>query len=202
MYEKYCQLDIDGRWIGLEKSDLCIDYFCTPIGATVIGWENSIHYCFIKGYRDMVFTVNPESCVEKYVYPLAMNFKDFLGLVLACGSTTAVEQIIGWSKEQFEDFLVSEDNVKSPDQERVLEKLKDVLKLKSMENPYEYVKAVQEQFDDSKIKFSNEYYDTLGLERPDGTENEMQKLEFGAVTFSFEKKKSNREKQNELVNLN
>lgn len=64
------------------------------------------------------------------------------------------------------------------------------------------MKAVQEQFDDSKIKFSNEYYDTLGLERPDGTENEMQKLEFGAVTFSFEKKKSNREKQNELVNLN
>ena len=53
MYEKYCQLKIDGRWIGLEKSDLCVDYFCTPINATVIGWENSIHYCFIKGYRDM-----------------------------------------------------------------------------------------------------------------------------------------------------
>ena len=143
MYEKYCQLDIDGTRIGLEKSDMCVDYFCTPLDATVIGWENSIHYCFIRGYRDMVFAVNPESCVDKYVYPLAMNFKDFLRLILACGSTTAVEQIIGWSKEQF---------------------------------------------DDRKIKFSNEYYDTLGLERPDGSENEMAKLEFGAVTFSFLKK--------------
>ena len=57
MYEKYCQLEIDGRWIGLE------------------------------------------TCVDKYVYPLAANFKDFLRLILACGSTTAVEQIIGWSKE-------------------------------------------------------------------------------------------------------
>ena len=71
MYEKYCQLDIDGRWIGLEKSDMCVEYFCTPIDAIVIGWENSIHYCFIKGYRDMVFAVNPETRVDKYVYPLA-----------------------------------------------------------------------------------------------------------------------------------
>ena len=67
MYEKYCQLKIDSRWIGLEKSDLCVDYFCTPINATVIGWENSIHYCFIKGYWDMVFAVNPEPTQKRKV---------------------------------------------------------------------------------------------------------------------------------------
>ena len=190
IYEKYCQLNIDGRWIGLEKSDLSVDYFCTPIKATVIGWENSIHYCFIKGYRDIVFAVNPEPSVDRYVYPLAMNFKEFLQLILTCGSTTAVEQIIGWSKEQFESFLNSEDNAKHPEQEKVLEIIRKELKLKPKENPYEYVKVVQELFDDSKIKFSNEYYDTLGLERTDGSENEGQMLEFGAVTFSFVKKKS------------
>ena len=188
IYEKYCQLNIDGRWIGLEKSDLSVDYFCTPINATVIGWENNIHYCFIKGYRDIVFAVNPEPSVDSYVYPLAMNFKEFLQLILACGSTTAVEQIIGWSKEQFENFIVSEDNAKHPEQEKVLEEIKSVLKLEPMENVYAYVKAVQEQFDDSKVRFSNEYYDTLGLERPDGSENEVQMLEFGAVTFSFVKR--------------
>lgn len=117
-----------------------------------------------------------------------MNFKDFLRLILTCGSTTAVEQIIGWNKEQFESFLVSEYNAKHPEQEKALEEIRRVLKLEPMENSYEYVKAVQEQFDDSKIKFSNDYYDTLGLERPDGSENEMPKLEFGAVTFSFVKK--------------
>lgn len=188
MYEKYCQLDIDGRWIGLEKSDMCVDYFCTPIDAAVIGWENSIHYCFIRGYRDMVFAVNPESCVDKYVYPLAMNFKDFLRLILACGSTTAVEQIVGWSKEQFEDFLHSEDNAILPEQKTVLDRIQKELKLTPMESPYEYVKAVQEQHDDSKIKFSNGYYDTLGLERPDGSENDMKLMEFGAVAFSFVKR--------------
>lgn len=188
MYEKYCQLNIEGRWIGLEKSDMCVDYFCTPVDAAVIGWENSIHYCFIRGYRDMVFAVNPESCVDKYVYPLAMNFSDFLRLILACGSTTAVEQIVGWSKEQFEDFLHSEDNAILPEQKEVLDRIQKELKLTPMENPYEYVKAVQEQHDDSKIKFSNDYYDTLGLERPDGSENDMKLMEFGAVAFSFVKR--------------
>lgn len=52
----------------------------------------------------MVFAINPEPSVDSYVYPLAMNFKEFLQLILACGSTTAVEQISGWSKEQFENF--------------------------------------------------------------------------------------------------
>ena len=188
MYEKYCQLDIDGRWIGLEKKDRCVEYFCTPLNVTVIGWENSIHYCFIKGYRDMVFAVNPETCVDKYVYPLAANFKDFLRLILACGSTTAVEQIIGWSKEQFEDFLYSDDNKVFPEQAEVLKIVAEELKLQPMEAVYEYVKAVQEVFDDGKIKYSNEYYDVLGLEHPDGSECEQQLMAFEEVVFRFEKK--------------
>lgn len=188
MYEKYCQLDIDGRWIGREKSDMCVEHFCTPLDVTVIGWENSIHYCFIKGYRDMVFAVNPETCVDKYVYPLATNFKEFLRLILACGSTTAVEQIIGWSKDQFEDFLHSEDNKVFPKQEEVLKTVAEELKLLPMEDVYEYVKAVQEQFDDRKIKYSNEYYDVLGLERPDGSQSEQQMMAFEEVVFSFVKK--------------
>ncbi len=187
MYEKFSKLNIDGRLIGLEKRNVCVEYFCTPKNAMIIGWENSIHYCFIRGYRDMVFAVDPETCVDQYVYPLAMNFKDFLCLILACGSTTAVEQIIGWSKEQFEAFLVSNDNAVLPEQKNILDRIKAELKLTPMENPYEYVKAVQEQYDDSKIKFTNDYYDTLGLERPDGSENDVQYVEFATVSFSFAK---------------
>lgn len=37
IYEKYCQLNIDGRWINLEKTENNIEYFCTPIGADIIG---------------------------------------------------------------------------------------------------------------------------------------------------------------------
>lgn len=188
MYEKYCQLEIDGSWIGLENNDNNVEYFCTPVDAKIIGWENNIHYCFIRGYRDMVFAVNPETCVDKYVYPLAMNFKDFLRLILACGSTTAVEQIVWWSKEQFENFLVSDDNAIYPEQQKVLDIIKESLKLTPMEAPYEYVKSVQEQYSNCEINYSNEYYDTLGLERPDGTERDVKPVEFEPVYFIFNKK--------------
>lgn len=58
-----------------------------------------------------------------------------------------------------------------------------------MEDVYEYVKAVQEQFDDRKIRYSNEYYDVLALERPDGSESEVQMIAFEEVRFSIVKKK-------------
>lgn len=166
LYEKYKKLNIDTTLIGLEKGSWAGDYFCTPKGATIIGWENSIHYCFIKGYGEMVFAVNPETCADKYVYPLAENFEEFLRIILACGSTTAVEQIIGWTKEQFVEFLKSSDNAFVSNQADVLEKLKDELKIEPRENVYEYVKNIQANFDDSKIEYTEEYYDTLGLENP------------------------------------
>ena len=174
LYEKYKKLNIDTTLIGLEKGSWAGDYFCTPKGATIIGWENSIHYCFIKGYGEMVFAVNPETCVDKYVYPLAENFEEFLRLIVACGSTTAVEQIIGWTKEQFIEFVNSSDNAFVPNQAEVLQKLKEELNVEQRENVYEYVKEIQANLDDSKIEYTEEYYDTLGLENPSNKTDEKQ----------------------------
>ena len=57
--EKFQNLDADLSLIGLEKGDSEGGYFCTPVGAEVIGWEcEGIHYCFIDGFGEMlrVFT--------------------------------------------------------------------------------------------------------------------------------------------------
>lgn len=190
MYEQYRQLNVDGKWIGLEMGDVQAEYFCTPVDASVIGWENSIHYCFIRGYGEMVFAVNPESCADVYVYPLAKNFRDFLRLILSCGSTTAIEQIIIWSKEQFEHFVSGEENPIFPEQRRVLEIIQQALKLQPMDEPYEYVKALQAQFMDEQheIRYSDAYYDTLGIERPDGTQIDDNAVEFAPVAFCVVKK--------------
>lgn len=183
IYEKFNQLDIDSRLIGLEKRDYG-EYFCTPINATVIGWENCIHYCFIEGYGEMVFAVNPESIVDRYVYPLAENFENFLRLILVSGSTTAIEQIVGWNAEQFGEFVQSDDNKYIIGQAEVLENIQKELKLEPMNGAFEYVKNIQKEFDDSKIIYSNEYYDTLGMERSDGTENEMEYMKFESVVIT------------------
>lgn len=189
LYQRFCELPIEPRLIGLEKNEMQVDYFCTPRGTRTIGFENCIQYCFIRGYGETVFAVNPESCADQYVYPLAKDFRDFLRLILACGSTTAVEQIILWTQEQFLQFLSSEDNAPLPQQLKTLEIIRKELRLTPMEDPYTYVKNLQADFDLSKLYFSDEYYKTAGLPLPEGRKPKKQKpLWETAFTVVFQRK--------------
>lgn len=185
VYKKYQQLKMDTSWIGLEKGRSTSDYFCTPKKMKIIGWENNIHYGFIKGYDEMIFAIHPEGYNDTYVFPLAYNFEDFLRLILACGSVTPIEQIFMWDKKQFMDFIVSEDNEILPKQKEILDQIQKIFKLEPMDDPFEYVKEIQSNFDASKIEFSNDYYDTLGLARPDKSQAEDHGFEFEPVSFAF-----------------
>lgn len=191
-YEQYRELMLDGSWIGLEAPNPndAGPYFCTPVGAQIIGWDNGIHYCFLDGFGQMVFCVNPEPCGEQYVYPLARDFRDFLRLILAVRNTNPLQQMIGWDKAQYLDFLCSEQALgedSSKQASAVLKALSDQLGLTPMEHPFEYVKKIQQEFPYQNIVYSNEYYDTLGLSRPDGSEPETENgAEFAAVSFEFE----------------
>ncbi|MBQ6877171.1 MAG: hypothetical protein IJO22_02075 [Oscillospiraceae bacterium] len=49
----------------------------------------------------------------------------------------------------------------------VLDEIKNELGIKPLEEPFEYVKTIQAEFDYSKIRFTEEYYDVLGLEFPE-----------------------------------
>ena len=189
LYEKYKNLKIDGSWIGLEAGAQT-PYFCTPIGAEIIGWDNGIHYCFIKGFGDMVFCVNPEPCCDYNVYPIARNFCDFLGLILATGNTNILQQIIWWDKKRFEDFVNSPEEQEyrvRPEVQGVLSTIRKGIDITPIDTPFEYVKDLQSNFPYEQIPFTNEYYDTLGSERPDGTEPEENGFEFRAVEITVDK---------------
>ena len=189
LYEKYKNLKIDGSWIGLEAGAQT-PYFCTPIGAEIIGWNNGIHYCFIKGFGDMVFCVNPETCCDYNVYPIARNFCDFLGLILATGNTNTLQQIIWWDKKRFEDFVNSPEEQEyrvRPEVQGVLSTIRKGIDITPIDTPFEYIKDLQSNFPYEQIPFTNEYYDTLGIERPDGTEPEENGFEFRAVEITVDK---------------
>ncbi len=187
LYDKFKNLDTDFSFIGLEKGSEDGGYFCTPVGAKVIGWESEgIHYCFIDGFGETVFAVNPETAGEHFVRPLAENFEKFLSLILACKSTAAAEQITDWTKEQFEHFLEHEDEDFAKRREHVLKILETELGIKPMEDPFEYVKDIQRRFDYGKLKFTAEYYDVLGLEPPEGMElPEREEQAFEASFFEI-----------------
>ncbi len=162
LYDKLWELNLDTSLIGLERVNECGDEF-SPIGATVIGWESEgIHYCFVDGFGEMVFSVNPERLRPCHVNPVSTSFSDFLRLILACNGTTAIEQAVGWDKEKFYRFLTSKNNRISKDGKTVLRTIETALQLKPMEAPYEYIKGVQKEFDYGRLLFSKAFYEMTG----------------------------------------
>ena len=150
LYQRYKKLDV-GPLLGLEPGNARSDYFCTPKGAKVIGWEgvDGIHYCFIRGFGDMVFAVNPSNLPGDHVHPLARSFEDFLRLLLACGGTAAIEQAWMWNRGEFDTFL--ETYPPELEQRAALDTLQDKLALSPMDDPYRYIREVQSSFDYHQI---------------------------------------------------
>mgnify|MGYP000855212055 FL=1 len=70
IFQKFRSLDFPKHTIGLEWNGEDVAYFCTPVGAEVIGWlaVDGIHFCFIPSINsDMVFAVSPMPCGNHYV---------------------------------------------------------------------------------------------------------------------------------------
>ena len=158
MYQKFKDLNIDHAAIGLEQRGEFYPYFCTPRDARIIGWAgvDGIHYCTVPEFGEMIFAVSPMN-VGDYVHPIAENFRDLLRLLLSCGDMAALEQCYAWDEEQFKAFLV--DCPVTPEQQRVLDILREEFCLEPIEDPFGYIKALQKSFDLSKIPYTEDYYD-------------------------------------------
>lgn len=159
-FQKFLQSKIDLSSVGLEFREDNAPYFCTPKGSSIFGWAgvDGIHFCFIRSFGSMVFSINPMNSSPNFVHPLARNFSDFLSLILACGDASTLEQSWMWNEAQFEAFL--QDNPPTQEQQRTLSELAEKMKLKPMEHPWAYIKELQTSFDYSKIKYTEDYYDT------------------------------------------
>lgn len=164
-FQTFQKMKIDKALPSLEPFDPNNSCFCYPMGANPIGCEGAILYCFLPDFGETVFACNPESCADSYVYPLAGSFEDFLRLILACGSPNPPEQIVWMTRQQFEDHLKEESACRTAEQKAALEQLAETFSLTSMEDPYSYVKALQLSFGYAQISYSDEYYETLGIER-------------------------------------
>lgn len=163
-YQKFKELNIDHTAIGLDQNISYTDYFCTPIGAEIIAKSgiDGIHYCFIKGFEQMIFAISPSALPGKNVHPIARNFEDLLKLLLACGSMDAIEQTYMWDEELFNQYLL--DNQPESKQCAILDNIKASFHISPMNNPFAYIKELQNSFDYSKLKFSEENYGLLPKE--------------------------------------
>lgn len=145
-YQRYARLPIRFAALGLERGSEKSSYFCTPKGARVIGWAgvDGIHFCFVPGYGDAVFAVNPMAA-GNYVQIVSRNFEDFLRLLLACGGSAAIEQAGDWSRERFEEF-VADDKAEDPARRDALAAIAG-LGVQPMDDPYGYLMTVRQEMD-------------------------------------------------------
>lgn len=160
-YQRFKELNIDHSAIGMGQDISCENYFCTPIGAEVIGEAgvDGINYCFIKDFAEMVFAVSPSGLPGEQVHPIAKSFEDLLRLLLATGSMDAIEQTYMWDEELFEQYIM--DNQPGTKQQEILEVLRAEFQIAPMEHPYAYIKELQHSFDYSKLEYSEEYYELV-----------------------------------------
>ncbi len=167
-------LDIDFESIGLLQSGAeDFAYFCTPADAEFVGRIgcDGVHFILLPG-DERVYCVDPAMGEEgKYVLPVAGDFRKFLSFVLFCRDANPLSQIWWMTEEQFRNLLAEDAAAGWPGSEEYFSK-KDAALAKIAEafgiaaiEPYMRVKVLQAAFNPSALNFSDEYYDTLGIER-------------------------------------
>ncbi|MDD6262887.1 MAG: hypothetical protein PUA83_07390 [Clostridiales bacterium] len=159
LYGRFRRMKLDTSPVGLIVGERRSGYFCSPRGAEVIGWAgvDGIHYCFVRGFGETVFAVDPTDTPGNYVRPVAGSFEDFLRLICAVGDAAVLQQLHAWTKDFFDDFLRK--NPLTPEQLAVIGKIGEKFGISPMEDPYACVKRVQEGFDPGALKFGPDYYE-------------------------------------------
>ena len=169
--KQYLSSDLDLSILGLNRGPEEGGYFCTPLGAKVIGWAgvDGIHYCTIEGQGETIFAVSPMNFGD-YIHPIAESFEVLLRMLLSCHSIDAMEQCYAWAKDQFDAFLT--DYPATTEIQEKQNQIQEIFRLEPLEDVFCYIKQFQDNYDISSIRYSEEYYETLGIEPPAFEEEE------------------------------
>ena len=97
-------------------------------------------------------------------------------MLLSCHSMDAMEQCYAWVEDQFTAFLF--DYPATSDMQEKQNQIREIFQLEPMEDVFGYIKQFQDNYDLSTIQYSEEYYDTLGLDYPEVNENVEEEREW------------------------
>ena len=163
--KQYLNSNLDLSILGLHRGSGEGGYFCTPLGSKVIGWAgvDGIHYCTIEGQGETIFAVSPMNFGD-YIHPIAESFEVLLRMLLSCHSMDAMEQCYAWAEDQFTAFLI--DYPATTEIQEKQDQIREIFRLEPMKDVFGYIKQLQDNYDLSGIRYSEEYYETLGIEPP------------------------------------
>lgn len=173
--KRFRALNIDFESIGLLQDGAeDFAYFCTPVGAEYVGRIgcDGVHFILLPG-DERVFCVDPSGEPGSFVLPVAADFREFLAFILSCGDAAVLAQLWWLPRERFGEFAAEDAAARAAGEMAEFFAAKDAAVAAiagefglTPAEPYDRVKALQAAFDPSVLKFSDEYYDLLDLERP------------------------------------
>ena len=175
--KRFRALNIDFDSIGLLQDGADdFAYFCTPVGAEYVGRIgcDGVHFVLLPE-DERVFCVDPGMGEEdKYVLPVGGDFREFLSFVLYCQDASPISQIWWLPEERFPEFAAEDAAARQQGDMAEYFAAKDAACAAIAQafgivpvEPYRKVKILQADFDPSGLDWSDEYYDVLGLERPE-----------------------------------
>ena len=141
-YQKFRNSSLDTSAVGLTPGSEFSYYGATPDNARVIAWAEifGIHFCCKEG-SDTIYVVAPDAPKKKAVYPIAANFPEFMGLVVACNHASVLWQAQDLSRKEF-DALVQK-NKPSMKQRSVLRAIGNIYHPPVIADPYGYMKNLR-----------------------------------------------------------
>ena len=98
------------------------------------------HFCSKEGC-DTIYVVEPDAPKKKAVYPIAANFPEFMGLVVACNHASVLWQAQDLSRKEF-DALVQK-NKPYMQQRSVLRAIGNIYHPPVIADPYGYMKNLR-----------------------------------------------------------
>ncbi len=162
--KKWKKLAIDLSPLGLQTGESRSDYLDTPKGAKIIGWAgvDGVHYCFIKDQGDTVFAVHPLG--EPNVVPIAENFHMLLCLLVTCGHMALLDQVHHFpTPEKYAAFR--DENPMTPEQNAVIQVLLSHFDLSTVDDPYGYIRTLQDNFAYDTLQFKKAWYENRRPEK-------------------------------------
>lgn len=167
-------LDVDLSALGLAEIGVAQGpYFCTPENAEYVARLgcDGVHFILLPG-DERVFCVEPSmGDIGTYVLPVAEDLRQFLDFVLYCRDANPLSQIFWMEEGQFRALLADDQSADWPGRDALMTRKEAACSALSAAfgltgaDPFAAVKALQAAFDPAVLVFSDEYYDTLGLER-------------------------------------
>ncbi len=172
-FKTFAALPVAFETIGLEQCGAWEPCFCTPVGAELVGAIgcDGVHFVLLPG-DERVFCVDPAMGEPgTYVQPVGEDFRSFLSYILFCRNANPLSQIWWMQEPQFRALLEEDAQAVWPgcedffaEQEQTLEMVAKAFAL-TPADPFGRVKAMQAAFDPDCLRFSDAYYDVLGIER-------------------------------------